>query len=166
MIRPARETDIPYIEAIAKQSVNVMKEEKNDQWDETYPLAEHFIKDIENGSIFVKELSGEVVGSITIDQDFSSAYEGFTWTFPFEQSMIFHRLAVNPSLRKEGVASLLIQFAEDYARDKGMIAIKVDTYSLNKKAQALFTKRGYSYIGEATLPERKNPFYFYEKPLT
>ncbi|MCM2677192.1 GNAT family N-acetyltransferase [Alkalicoccobacillus plakortidis] len=165
MIRLATVTDIQHIARMATETVQIMKEEKNDQWDETYPLPEHFQHDVENGTIFVKELDHEVVGSITIDRDFSEAYSHFSWEQPIEQTMIFHRLVVNPAIRKKGIASQLIEFAEQHARTKGCTSMKVDTYSLNQKAQGLFLRHSYRPVGELKLPERANPFYFYEKTL-
>ncbi|MBM0066587.1 GNAT family N-acetyltransferase [Bacillus gibsonii] len=165
MIRSAQYIDIQYLEVIASETVKVMKEEGNDQWNDQYPLAEDFQRDVQNESIFVYILDGEVAGSITIDQQFSNAYSKFDWHQPVEQAMIFHRLVVNPTIRKKGIASKLITFAESYAIENGMTSMKVDTYSLNRKAQELFTKHHYTFVGERTFPERKNPFYFYEKPL-
>lgn len=166
MIRKAMLSDVPALAAIASQTVTIMAEEQNDQWDKTYPLPEHFERDVQNGSIYVFILEDEVVGSITIDQDFSNVYQQFTWNKPIAQSMIFHRLVVNPTIRNKGIASKLMLFAEEHVKSLGYPAIKVDTYSLNKKAQQLFKKLNYQFIGEQTLPERANPFYFYEKVLT
>lgn len=165
MIRPGQSTDIQYLANMASETVKIMKEERSDQWDEFYPLARDFQNDVTNESIFVYILDGEVAGSITVDQQFSNAYNEFEWHQPVEQAMIFHRLVVNPMIRKKGIASKLITFAESYAIENGMTSMKVDTYSLNRKAQELFTKHHYTFVGERTFPERKNPFYFYEKPL-
>ncbi|MFK3939574.1 GNAT family N-acetyltransferase [Alkalihalobacillus sp. NPDC078783] len=166
MIRPAQSTDIQYLANMASETVEIMKKEQNDQWDNQYPLAEDFQKDVDNQSIFVYILDDEVAGSITIDQHFSTAYSEFEWDRPIEQAMIFHRLVVNPSIRKKGIASQLISFAERHAIENGCTSMKVDTYSLNRKAQELFKKHHFTFVGEQTFPERENPFYFYEKVLT
>lgn len=103
MIRPGQSTDIQYLAKMASETVDIMKEERNDQWDEFYPLARDFQNDVMNESIFVYILDGEVAGSITIDQQFSNAYKEFEWHQPVEQAMIFHRLVVNPMIRKKGL---------------------------------------------------------------
>ncbi|TSB47578.1 GNAT family N-acetyltransferase [Alkalicoccobacillus porphyridii] len=165
MIREAQSDDIQYLMSIVNHTIKIMAEEQNDQWNETYPLPEHFQKDIDNGTLFVKVTNNKVIGSITIDCDFSDAYNKFEWEQPLETTLIFHRLVVDPTIRKKGIASELIDYAEAYARSKGFKSIKVDTYSLNQKAQALFQRLDYLPVGNLTLPERAYPFFFYEKDI-
>ncbi|MDQ0207716.1 GNAT family N-acetyltransferase [Alkalicoccobacillus murimartini] len=166
VIRIAKSTDVPHLTKIVKQTIKVMADEKNDQWDQTYPLPEHFHNDIKNETLYVKESNGEIAGSITIDRHFSDAYQTFSWHQSLSDSVTFHRLVVNPTIRKQGVAGELIDYAETWAKNNGFTSMKVDTYSLNQKAQSLFLRQHYQPVGELTLPERAHAFLFYEKDLT
>ena len=106
-----------------------MREEGSDQWDHTYPLRKDFEQDFQNGSLFVFEHNQEIVGSITVDQTQPKEYEAVTWT-QNEQAYVFHRLVVKPGARKLGIASQLIDFAEEYALLNGVKYMRIDTYSL------------------------------------
>ncbi len=47
--------------------------------------------------------------------------------------MVIHRMAVNPSFRKTGIASKLVDFAEKLAVENNVSYLKSDTYSINSK---------------------------------
>lgn len=165
MIRKANTDDLVHILQIVNDTIIVMKEEGNDQWNEQYPTSHIFQHDLEQGSLYVKEEDGQIVGSITIDQHEAEEYNAILWTYPNRGAVVFHRLCVNPTYRKGGLATKLIQFAENYARSIGVQYMKIDTYSLNKKAQQLFLKNGYTKVGEMYYQGKENRFYCYEKSL-
>jgi RimJ/RimL family protein N-acetyltransferase len=50
--------------------------------------------------------------------------------------------------------------------EQGLTSLKMDTYSKNKKAQKLFAKLGYKPVGTFYYPNKKDPFFAYEKALT
>ena len=77
----------------------------------------------------------------------------------------FHRLVVNPHVRGKGVALKLIAYAEEVAINNQVPYMKIDTDSLNKKAQKLFGKSGYKKVGEMEFQGKTHPFYCYEKIL-
>jgi len=80
--------------------------------------------------------------------------------------MVVHRLSVNPKLRRMGIASGMMQFADVLARSRGIRYMKTDTYSINPKMNALFLKCGYKLIGEMSFLGKEKPFNVYEKLLT
>ncbi len=62
--------------------------------------------------------------------------------------MVIHRMAVNPSFRKTGIASKLVDFAEKLAVENNVSYLKSDTYSINSKMNLLLIKCGFIKIGE------------------
>ncbi|MBJ6361235.1 GNAT family N-acetyltransferase [Paenibacillus sp. GCM10012307] len=165
MIREAYTEDLASIQEFIHKTVDVMHEEGSDQWDSSYPQIRHFKEDIEHHSLYVKETDEGVQACITVDQKMASLYKDIAWTHPEDPAMTFHRLAVNPHARKGGLAKELIQFAENLAAAQGIRWIRIDTYSLNYKAQTLFTRLGYTKKGEIVYPGKSHPFYCYEKDL-
>ena len=164
MIRKAELRDIQEIMEIVSETIPIMKVEGSDQWDDMYPLRKDFEQDLQNGSLFVFEHNQEIVGSITVDQTQPKEYETITWTRN-ERAFVFHRLAVKPGVRKLGIASQLIDFAEKYALLNGVKYMRIDTYSLNQKAQQLFLKKGYKKTGVMEFHGKKFPFYCFDKEL-
>lgn len=164
MIRRGQKKDIATILEMVSDTIEIMKEEHNDQWDEVYPTEVVFEKDVQNGSLYVLEEEGRVVGSITVDQNEPVEYERILWEKK-GPAYTFHRLVVNPHERGKGVAQKLIAYAEEVAIHNQVPYMKIDTYSLNKKAQNLFGKSGYKKAGEMEFQGKTHPFYCYEKIL-
>lgn len=164
MVRKGKPEDIPTIMRIVKDTVCIMKEEGNDQWTEEYPTTAIFEKDVEAGSLFVLEEEGDVVGSVTVDQNEPVEYGPIPWS-QTGPCYTFHRLVVDPFKRGKGGAQKLIEFAEGHAVEKNVPYMRIDTYSLNKKAQNLFVKMGYEKKGEMYFQGKNLPFYCYEKIL-
>ncbi|KON87565.1 GNAT family acetyltransferase [Sporosarcina globispora] len=162
-IRKGTKDDLKKIMEIVNQTVTIMESEENDQWNRAYPQDQDFLADIEAGNLYAAIFNGEVAGSITVDQIQAVEYKNASWRKD-EPCFVFHRLAVDPEIRGEGIASKLITFAEEHAVSHGIPYMRTDTYSLNKKAQSLFEKNGYVNTGTIYM-DRDNPFYCYDKLL-
>src|SRR3954462_6666393 len=128
MIRRGQKEDLDMILEMVSGTVEIMKEEHNDQWDEIYPTALIFEKDVQNGSLYVLEEEGRVVGSITVDQNEPIEYKGISWEEE-GPAYTFHRLVVNPHERGKGAALKLIAHAEEVAFHNRVPHMKIDTYS-------------------------------------
>jgi len=165
MIRQGRNEDLPIIMKMVAETIHIMREEKNDQWDEKYPTEDIFQQDIQKGNLYIWEEKGEVLGSISVDTNLPDEYKGILWRKE-SAAYTFHRLVIGAVARKKGMASHLIAHAEYVALQNQVPYMKIDTYSLNKKAQALFEKLGYIKSGEMTYHGKENPFYCYDKCLT
>ena len=163
-IRKANQEDIREIMSMIKVTVKLMEKNQNDQWSSEYPHEEDFQTDLHKGDLFVATLQENVVGCITIDQEEPDEYSFVKWRKEGE-AYLFHRLAVDPDIRGEGIASKLITFAESLAIKNHVFYMKVDTYSLNQQAQQLFEKLGYEKRGEIYLFGKNEPFYCYDKIL-
>ncbi|MBO8157308.1 MAG: GNAT family N-acetyltransferase [Bacillaceae bacterium] len=164
MIRKATKTDLGSIMEMVKATVEVMKEEGNDQWSDEYPLPSHYEGDREEGSLYVYEMDGTVIGAATISQKAHEEYERINWSSD-EPFYCVKRLAVDPHKRKKGVGLAFYHFAEVVARKNGIYYLKTDTYALNKAAIRLFEKAGYQFVQEDYTDEHDHPFYYYEKRL-
>jgi ribosomal protein S18 acetylase RimI-like enzyme len=164
MIRKAELKDIHTIIEVVFDTVKIMKEEGNDQWDDSYPQKENFVEDLDNNSLYVYEHNQEVVGSITIDQNQPIEYKPLNWS-KNEPAYVFHRLVVKLDVRHLGIASQLIDFAEKQALLNDVKYMRIDTYSLNEKAVQLFNKKGYIKIGEMAFHGKEFPFYCFDKEL-
>jgi N-acetylglutamate synthase-like GNAT family acetyltransferase len=164
MIRKAKLQDLDMIMNILKDTVAEMHSYGNYQWDEEYPNKQVFINDINEGSLYVDEEHGLVIGFLCINKKEPVEYKGLNWSLD-EESYILHRLAVDIKHRKEKVGFSLMQFAEKLAINNKIFYLKTDTYSLNTKAQKLIECCRYEYVGTMEFLNKEKPFYCYEKKL-
>lgn len=165
MIRKATKIDISKIMEIITTTVKEMKLYNNTQWDENYPQAKNFSKDIETGDLYVDELNGEIRGFVCVNYAEPTEYRCINW-HSSEKAMVIHRMAVNPNFRNQGVGISLLKFSEELALKNGILYLKTDTYSINDKMNALFKKFGFQLAGEMEFLGKEKTFYCYEKIIS
>lgn len=167
MIRTATKNDLPVIEELVDEAKEKMKEFNNNQWDDKYPVTEHFEKDIETETLYVLDVDNKIYGFIVIDQTQSEWYDDIEWPVNREGAYVIHRLAGSKDYK--GAATELFQFAVDLTEEHGIHVILTDTFALNKPAQNLFEKFGFTKAGEAEMDyhpfDRGAPFYAYYKNI-
>ena len=165
MIRPALTDDLPDILRIVSLAKQDMLANGNPQWDSDYPGEKEYASDIAREQLFVETDDNNTVRAVMcLNRDFHEAYSRLAWKTP-PPSLSIHRIAVHTGFRKSGIARSLFLFAEEYARDKGMRSIRLDTFSLNISAQKLFVRMGYEYAGDIYMKGRPLPYRCYEKSV-
>ncbi|WP_434511131.1 GNAT family N-acetyltransferase [Desulfitobacterium sp. AusDCA] len=164
MIRKAIIKDLDRIMVILEKIIDEMHSYNNYQWDENYPQAKDFAADIEKGELYVSVRENMIVGFICINRVEPHEYEGLNWSST-KDALIIHRMGVDTDYRNAGIGKELVGFAEDLAHRSNVKYLKTDTNSLNAKAQALFQKCRYIFVGEMSFRGKEKPFYCYEKVL-
>ena len=164
MIRKASLNDVDSIMDIIKSTVEEMKTYNNTQWDESYPQAKDFIKDIESEELYVEAEGKEIKGFICINYIEPKEYDDLNWVSN-SKAMVIHRMAVNPKFRQQGIATKLIKLAEQLALDNNVVYLKTDTYSINTKMNSLFKKCGFNLVGKMSFLGKEKPFFCYDKLL-
>jgi ribosomal protein S18 acetylase RimI-like enzyme len=152
-LRLATQNDLPALMALVRRVVPLMVAVGNRQWDEHYPNEAAFERDITLAQLWVADVNGAIagVGALTMDQE--PEYVQVGWDLE-TKSIVVHRLAVDPAFRGAGVASALMQRAEEIARERKFAAVRVDTNTENTATQRLFPKLGYQLAGEVGLGMR------------
>lgn len=165
IIRKANASDAERIYDIIVQCKEDMKRKGEEQWPEHYPSIDNVVKDIREGSLYVAE-NGEVTACMSIDANQPKQYSSVEWALDDDHPLIVHRIAVLPSEQGTGLASRLMEFAEDFARNNHHKSIRVDTYGNNKSSNAFYQKKGYVFRGAIRIPEHMPGEYnAYEKVL-
>lgn len=164
MIRLAKLKDIPQILEITKACARHMIANNIYQWNEHYPSAEAFQKDVARNELYAIEEDGEVIGTIVISTLMDDEYIPVKWLTPSENNIYIHRLAVHPKYQGKGYAQKLMDFAEALAQNNNNTSIRLDTFSQNPRNQRFYEQRGYQRLGNIYFPKQSEyPFYCYEK---
>ena len=148
---------------LTQDCVTAMRCADIDQWDEIYPSVENIATDIEARTLDVLCAGRDIVACITVDQLFDPLWQGLDWSSAGEPPIAVHRLMVHPSQQGRGLAKRLMHHAEDVARAKGCLSIRLDTFLQNPAAMALYSRLGYRRTGIAMM--RKGEFVGFEKLL-
>ena len=166
MIRCAKIVEIPDILELVKACAKHMEKKGIFQWNEIYPSRAAFEKDISRKELFVLKSENNIIGCITITPLMDEEYIPVKWLTPNKNNIYIHRLAVQPEYQGKGHAQQLMHFAENYARDKRYISIRLDTFGQNKRNQRFYKQRGYQKLEKIYFPNQSDyPFYCYELVL-
>jgi ribosomal protein S18 acetylase RimI-like enzyme len=163
-VRKASLDDLSDIMRVMQDTVREMHSYNNTQWDEEYPQESDFVEDIEKGELYVAERGGSLAGFICINRIEPDEYKTVPWSRECP-SLVIHRMAVDSKCRGQGVGSELVNLAEQLATELQIDYLKTDTYSLNIKAQKLFERCGYRWVGTMSFRGKEKPFKCCEKSL-
>jgi ribosomal protein S18 acetylase RimI-like enzyme len=165
LTRLATHNDLPALMTLLRRVVPLMIASGNLQWDESYPNETVFLRDIGLQQLWVAQADMSIAGVAAITTDQEPDYTQVGWDIE-EPAIVVHRLAVDPSFQGAGVASALMQKAEQVAAERGITILRVDTNTQNQATQRLFPKLGYQLAGEIGLKFRPGlRFFCYEKRL-
>jgi len=135
-----------------------------DQWDDVYPTRQTVAEDAARQRLFVLIAGEECVATIALDETQSPEYASVSWQFP-TPALVVHRLCVDPMRQGEGFGGTLMNFAETYAAEHRYASIRLDAYSPNAGAVALYRRRGYREAGRVFFPRRTAVFYCFEREV-
>ena len=164
-IRKANPNDLPQVLALADACLLQLRLENIMQWDDIYPNPEVFEMDIRSGTLFVAVWEHNVVGSVALDFEQPEEYQPVSWQYQGKM-LIVHRLCVDPLRHRQGIATTLMDFAEQSALKQACSGLRLDAYSGNNSALKLYETRDYRLAGQVFFPRRPEPFYCLEKTLT
>lgn len=164
MIRLANKEDIKSIMEIIRETIIEMNRYGNVQWNSDYPAEKDFLNDIEKKDLFAYEEKEKVCGIVCVNFIEPEEYKNIDWSLN-KKALVLHRMAIAVSERKKGIGTALMNFAEQYAKEKNIDYLKTDTYSINDKMIRLFEKCGYKKTGTMHFKGREKLFYCYEKFL-
>ena len=164
MISEGKLEDVEEIINLTKACGKHMRNNGIDQWDEQYPDRDVIIHDIMTKSLFMFRENNEIAGIVVLNENQDEEYEEINWsTSNKDKNIVVHRLAVHPKKQGQGIGKQLMDFAEQWAIDHSYDAIRLDTYSQNKRNQRFYTNRGYVDLGSVYLKYKKNhPYFCYE----
>ncbi|EDM44450.1 Predicted acetyltransferase [unidentified eubacterium SCB49] len=168
MIRHANSSEIEKILFITKACAASLIAQNIYQWNEHYPNANSFEKDLKRNELYVliDDTSKKIIGCITISLLKDIEYDAINWLTKDHKNYYIHRLAINQDHQQQGNAKKLMDFAEEFARQQKALSVRLDTFSLNTRNQRFYENRGYQQLGSILFPKQSEaPFYCFELPL-
>ncbi len=166
--RLAEPADMDQLLAITAEASAYLRAQGVDQWQDGFPNADTFRRDMAEGGCWLFTHDGEPAGVVSLyltpDPDYA-AIDG-AWLTDGAPYATIHRTAVKDAYRGRGLAMEMMQLCEDLALGRGFGSVRIDTHEDNKAMQGLLRKRGYTLCGTVYLhhgPERSLKRLAYEK---
>ncbi len=150
MIRRATIVDIERILSIVRSAQLSLRELGIDQWQDGYPRRENIIFDIADGvGWVVVDDDDNAIGYAAIPLTGEEAYlqlQDDDW-HTSSHYVVVHRLCVDGTTRRRGVAMQLMNHAMNLAREAGLDGFRIDTHRGNIRMLSLVEKLGFKYCG-------------------
>ncbi|MGI9546672.1 MAG: GNAT family N-acetyltransferase, partial [Flavobacteriaceae bacterium] len=166
MVRRAKIEELAEIMLLSRACAQHMIDRGIYQWNDYYPNAKTFERDINRNELFLLEDSGDIIAIITITPLVDKEYIPVRWITANGSNAYIHRLAVHPEYQSQGFAQQLMSFAEEFAKRENYVSIRLDTFSKNPRNQRFYEKRGYVKLEDIYFPKQSGyPFHCYELVL-
>ncbi len=153
--------DLDRVEDILIHAKADMNARGLDFWDNIYPTRETYRHDIADKSLY-GAFEGELLGVFTLNAEQEPEYSSLLWKYD-GPVLVVHRLCIHPEHAGKGMATSLMQYAEQYAAENGYNAIRLDSYCDNERANRMYHRLGYEKAGYVTF--RKGSFACFEKHI-
>ena len=164
--RQAVMTDLPQVCETYRLACEAMNAAGVTQWRwGEYPNEDMIRADIAAGELYVMDGSKEIAAVACVNTRQDPEYAGVRWLFGARPGS-FHRLAIHPVHQGRGLFRFLLAEVEDVLRRMGCDCLRIDTYSENMHARAVYQRCGMRAAGMVTFFHRPLPFICFEKPLT
>ena len=148
LFRQAKIEDLEAIWQIILYAKETMRQRGSEQWQDAYPFRKTIEQDIAHHYAYVVEEAGEIVAYAAISGDGEPTYQKIEGAWLSDAPYIVgHRIAVSDRGKGKGLASYIIQQAEEIALTRGFHSLRADTNYDNLAMKHILEKEGFVYCG-------------------
>jgi GNAT superfamily N-acetyltransferase len=165
-IMQAKDADLIEILYLLRICILDMNRKGLKHWNSVYPGPDIILDDLSRSAIYVIKDKKISKGMVTLDNIEPEEYKGIQWTTPAQKPLFLHRLAVHPYWQGQGIARMLLNFAEEYAKKNGFDALRIDVFSDSDHARHLCAKNKFQEAGNFLSTFQQRPFICYDKKIS
>ena len=149
ILRKAQIPEAEIIWQILQQAIERRRKDGSNQWQDGYPNQEVVKTDISLGKGYVLEIDNAIAAYAALVFTDEPAYKEIIGDWlTNDDFLVIHRVAVSNDFLGKGIAVLLFQKLEDFAKENQVFSIKVDTNFDNLAMLHILEKLDYQYCGE------------------
>ena len=149
ILRKAQIPEVEIIWNILQQAIERRRKDGSNQWQDGYPNLEVVKTDISLGKGYVLEIDNAIAAYAALVFNDEPAYKEIIGDWlTIDDFLVIHRVAVSDDFLGKGIAVLLFQKLEDFAKEHQVFSIKVDTNFDNLAMLHILEKLDYQYCGE------------------
>jgi GNAT superfamily N-acetyltransferase len=164
-IKQAKSTDLVEVLYLLKVCIGDMNAKGLMHWNSAFPGNEQIRKDLLDGSIYLAKDRGVCKGMVTLNDIEPEEYRELKFPENDTKPLYLNRLAVHPKWHGRGIASIMVDFAQKMAREKGYTCIRLDIFQSAEDARQLCKKLSFKEIGSFQANYQRIPFICYEKQV-
>ena len=158
-VRLARAEDVETVARLLEEATVWVGELGHEQWPCPYPR-EDLLGAIDRGEVYVAELDGDVVGTITVLAD-----DPVYWGARPPDAHYVHKLAVRRDRAGRGLGAALVEWADDGAAAAGRAFLRLDCLRDDEGIRAYYERLGFEHRGDFDDRARGLFLSLYERPV-
>ncbi len=166
-IGQATEADIPAMLRIWDDGRHALADAGVPQWADGYPNEAVAREDVANGWAHLVTVSRQPAAVAAIkpepDVDYESIEEG-AWISDRPYCAV-HRIATASTMKRQGLATYIMEYAARLAREKGLGSLRIDTHTKNIAMQRFLESNGFVRCGVIRLHRTGEARVAFEKLL-
>ncbi len=151
MIRKATQEDIKKVALLYEKMLSYEEATvKYTSWQRgIYPTSDTARLGVKNGSLYVVEENGAIIGSVILDTRQAPEYKKVDWSVKagYNEALVIHTLCVDPEASGSGIGTAIVDFAKQLAKQKDCRTIRLNTTDRNTPAAHLYEKNGFTVAG-------------------
>ena len=159
MVRLARSEEVETVASLLEEATVWVGELGHEQWPFPYPR-EDLAAAVERGELYVAELDGEVVATVTVLAD-DPVYWGER---PMDAHYV-HKLAVRRDHAGRGFGAALVEWADAGAALAGRAFLRLDCLRDDEGIRAYYERLGFEHRGDFDDQGRGLLLSLYERPV-
>lgn len=173
-VKPAVESEIEAVKCLYDDVIEANTGTKYDVlWRrDLHPSDESIEEAVLHGEMICAYLDGQMVGAAVLNHDFAQGYDQVPWKVlsSLDKVVCLHLFCLHPDVQGKGLASRYLLGLAEWAKQQGMVAIRLDVFNYNDPAKHLYEKVGYELIERVMLSYEDQevshiPFDMYELAL-
>jgi ribosomal protein S18 acetylase RimI-like enzyme len=164
-IRKAIPSDLVEILYLLRVCVKDMNEHGMKQWNSAHPEVKVIRKNLDEGFIYLLKDQWVCKGMVTLTPEIPVDHEDLNFSGSGRNILYLQWMAVHPYWQGQGIAKMLLDFAENYARKNKYEMIQIDVFSDHDLGQQICHKNEFTEVGKFHSTFQKIPFICYEKRI-
>jgi ribosomal protein S18 acetylase RimI-like enzyme len=164
-IRKAIPSDLVEILFLLRVCIKDMNEKGMKQWNSAHPETSIIRKNLDEGFIYLLKDNGVCKGMVTLTSEVPADHAGSEFSDSSGKVLYMQWMTVHPYWQGQGIAKMLLDFGEEYARKNKFKTIQIDVFSKHDLAQQLCHKNEFTEVGKFHSAFQKIPFICYEKAI-
>jgi ribosomal protein S18 acetylase RimI-like enzyme len=161
----ARPNDLIEILFLLKVCILDLNKKGLRHWNSAYPEPERIQQDLDSSSIYLVKDKGVCKGMVTLNETEPQDYNQVIFRSSSHKPMYLQNMAVHPKWQGQGIAKLMVDFAQKIAKNKGFDSIRLDVFKPSESAKQLYKTQSFKEVASFHPSYQKIPFICYEKQL-
>jgi ribosomal protein S18 acetylase RimI-like enzyme len=161
----AKSTDLIEILFLLKVCIRDMNSKGFKHWNNTYPDIATIRMHLEKGMIYLAKDKGVCKGMVTLNEHQPDEYKSVNFPSGLQKPLYLQNMVVHPKWQGKGFATMMIEFSQKFARDKGFDCIRLDVFMPSENARQLYEKQLFREVATFHSEFQKIPYICYEKQI-